>query len=204
MNRSIVRRTVVLASVAAVVSCSSNELTPAREEAVRSEGTAAAGELMSVLQFNLVSALEEGGPVEAVEFCAGRALALTDSVSESLGEGISIKRVSELYRNPKNAPDASEFEAIHHFETVLAETGRLPDDWVQQTPAGELRYYKAVTMQPPCLTCHGSPDTMDPGVVEALGIAYADDHATGYEAGDFRGLIRVSVSEERIARSIGG
>lgn len=204
MNRSIVYRTVVLAGVAAVVSCSSQELTPAREEAVRSEGSAAASELMSVLQFNLVSTLERGGPAEAVEFCAGRALALTDSVSESLGDGISIKRVSELYRNPENAPDASEFAAIHHFETVLAETGRLPDDWVQVTPAGELRYYRPLMMGPPCLACHGPLDTMDPAVVEALEAAYENDLATGYEAGDFRGLIRVSVSDERIARSVGG
>lgn len=203
MNRSIVCRTAVLASVAAVVSCSSKELTPAREEAVRSEGAAAARELMSVLQFNLVSTLEEAGPVGAVEFCAGRALALTDSVSESLGDGISIKRVSELYRNPENAPDASEFEAIHHFETALAETGSLPDDWVQVTPAGELRYYKALTIAPPCLVCHGPPDAMDPAVVEALGATYEEDLATGYEAGDFRGLIRVSVSDERISRSVG-
>ncbi len=204
MIRSTMGRTAALAIVAAVVSCSNTELTPAREDAVRTEGEAAAKELMSVLQFNLVNLLEEGGPVEAVEFCASRALALTDSVSESQGDGITIKRVSDRHRNPENAPDASEIEAIHHFETVVAETGRLPDDWVQQTPAGELRYYKPVTIAPPCLVCHGTADTMNPEVLEALAVAYPDDQATGYEAGDFRGLIRVSVSEERVARRIGG
>ena len=45
---------------------------------------------------------------------------------------------------------------------------------------------------------------MDPRVVEVLQASYPDDQATGYEAGDLRGLIRVSVSEERVNRAIGG
>jgi hypothetical protein len=205
MIRSTVRWTATLTIAVAFVSCSDESgLTPQREAAVRAEGAAAAKALMTTLQTNLVISMEEGGPVQAVEFCASRALALTDSVSESLGDGISIKRVSEMHRNPENAPDASEIEAIRYFEAALAENGRLPEDWVQETPAGELRYYRPMTIAPPCLNCHGNPDTMDPRVREAIETAYPDDLATGYEAGDFRGLMRVTVSEERVNQAIGG
>ena len=205
MIRSTVRWTATLAIASAFVSCSDDSrLTPQRDGAVRAEGAAAAQVLMHTLQANLVASMEDGGPVQAIEFCASRAMTLTDSVSESLGDGISIKRVSEFHRNPENAPDASEIEAIRHFEAALAEDGGLPDDWVQETPAGELRYYRPLTILPPCLNCHGSPDVMDPRVREALDARYPDDMATGYAAGDFRGLIRVTVSEERVNQAIDG
>ena len=160
MIRSNVRWTSAVAIAAAFVSCSDKpELTTQREDAVRAEGAAAAQSLLATLQTNLVTSMEEGGLVQAVEFCASRALALTDSVSESLGEGISIKRVSGMHRNPENAPDASELEAIRHFEAALAEDGGLPDDWVQETPAGELRYYRPLTILPPCLPAAGPMST---------------------------------------------
>lgn len=205
MIRSTVRWTATLAIASAFVSCSDDSrLTPQRDGAVRAEGAAAAQVLMHTLQANLVASMEDGGPVQAIEFCASRAMTLTDSVSESLGDGISIKRVSDRARNPENAPDASEIEAIRHFEAALADSGALPNDWVQETAAGEFRYYRPLTIAPPCLNCHGDPDTMDNRVVEVLRTTYPEDMATGYEAGDFRGLIRVSVSEERVSRAIGG
>ena len=205
MIRSTVRLTATLAIAAGLVSCSNDSgLDAAREGAVRAEGAAAAQALMTTLQANLVTSMEEGGPIRAIEFCASRALTLTDSVSESLGDGISIKRVSERHRNPENAPDASEIEAIRYFETALADDDVLPGDWVQETPAGELRYYRPLTIAAPCLNCHGDPEAMDPRVVEVLLTSYPDDQATGYAAGDLRGLIRVSVSDERVNEAIGG
>ena len=205
MIRTTVRWTATLAIAAGFISCSDESgLNAEREGAVRAEGAAAARVLMTTLQANLVTSMEEGGPVQAIEFCTTAALALTDSVSHSLGDGISIKRVSERHRNPENAPDASEIEAIRHFEAALADNGALPDDWVQVTPAGELRFYKPLTIAPPCRNCHGDPTSMDPRVVEVLQASYPDDQATGYEVGDLRGLIRVSVSEERVNQAIGG
>ena len=201
MIRSTVRWTATLAIAAGLVSCSGEpRLDSAREDAVRAEGAAAAQVLMMTLQANLMASMEQGGPVQAIEFCASRARGLTDSVSATFGDGISIKRVSEQYRNPENAPDASEIEAVRHFEAALADDGVLPDDWVQETAAGELRYYRPLTIAPPCLNCHGDPEGMDPRVLEVLQTSYPDDKATGYEAGDFRGLIRVSVSEEWVSR----
>jgi hypothetical protein len=37
---------------------------------------------------------------------------------------------------------------------------------------------------------------MDPGVRRVLSERYPEDLATGYEAGDFRGVVRVSIPAE--------
>lgn len=182
------------ALIAGLSGCARDDgITPAEQAAVTEEGNAATQALMGALQARLMAAMQEGGPAHAVRFCAEDALPVTDSVAASLGEGFQIKRVSLRHRNPKNAPDASEAEALRHFESALAETGSLPETWVQRTPAGELRYYRAVTIAPPCLTCHAEAEELDPAVRTALEETYPDDLATGYEAGDFRGLVRVTV-----------
>jgi len=174
------------------------ELSAETQRLVRDQGAAATKALMGTLQTNLVAAMQEGGPSYAVEFCAGEALALTDSVARQLGSGISLKRVSGHHRNPVNAPDAAEVRALRHFEDALAESGSLPEDWVQQTATGELRYYRPLVIAEPCLACHGNADSLDPAVAEAIAERYPDDRATGYEIGDLRGVVRVTVSPDRI------
>ncbi len=187
------------ALVAGLAGCARDEgITPAEQAAVIEEGDAASQALMGALQARLMAAMQEGGPAHAVRFCAEEALPVTDSVAASLGEGVEIKRVSFRHRNPKNAPDASEAEALRHFESAVAETGALPETWVQKTPAGELRYYRAITIAPPCLTCHAGAEELDPAVRTALEETYPEDLATGYEAGDFRGLIRVTVPSAKV------
>ncbi|MCL7965327.1 MAG: DUF3365 domain-containing protein [marine benthic group bacterium] len=199
MTRIGVASLLTLSLVVSFVSCADeSELSAETERLAREEGAAATHALMGMLQANLVAAMQEGGPVHAVEFCAGQALALTDSVSRGLGEGITLKRVSNRHRNPVNAPDAEEVKALRHFETVLEESGSLPKDWVQQTPSGELRYYRPLVIAPPCLACHGDPAEMDTAVVDAIRQKYPEDEATGYTAGDLRGLIRVGISRDRI------
>jgi len=174
------------------------ELSAETQRLIRDQGAAATKALMGTLQTNLVAAMQEGGPSYAVEFCAGEALALTDSVARQLGSGISLKRVSEHHRNPVNAPDAAEVRALRHFQDALAESGSLPEDWVQQTATGELRYYRPLVIAEPCLACHGNADSLDPAVAEAIAARYPDDRATGYEIGDLRGVVRVTVSPDRI------
>jgi len=201
------RATVLVAATMTgiLTSCAGEPEVPAEtERLVRDQGAAATQALMSTLQANLVAAMQKGGPTYAVEFCAGEALTLTDSVARQLGSGISLKRVSENHRNPVNAPDAAEVRALRHFQDVLAETGSLPEDWVQQTSNGELRYYRPLVIAEPCLACHGDETTMDPAVAEAIAARYPDDRATGYETGDLRGVIRVTVSPDRIGRAEDG
>jgi len=189
----------VAAMTGTLSSCAGDEeVPPETQRLVREQGAAATMALMAMLQSNLMAAMQEGGPSYAVEFCAGEALTLTDSVAKQFGSGFSIKRVSENHRNPVNAPDAAEVRALRHFHDALAESGALPEDWVQKTASGELRYYRPLVIAEPCLACHGEAESLDPAVAEAIAALYPDDRATGYEIGDLRGVVRVTVPPERI------
>ena len=188
-----------LAIVLAVFGCSSSDfrtIDPEQRAAVMEEGGRTADALISNLVSHLSAAMAEGGPAAAVEFCSTNALPLTAQVASA--RGVEVKRTSLRYRNPANAPDEHETEALRHFERVLEETGELPDAWVQRVGLEEFRYYRPLVVGAPCLQCHGTADDIDQDVVEILAERYPDDMATGYAAGDFRGLVRVSIPEDRI------
>lgn len=194
----------VLLPLLSVSACSRADRTgpapvsPETAAAVKEVADSAVTGLTHALQAHLVAAMQEGGPVHAIEFCSMEALPITDSVAASFGGGIEIKRTSSKIRNPHNAPDLLEEEALAHLDQVREETGELPADWVQKTADGDYRYYRSLTVLPPCLTCHGKPAAMDSAVVAVLHEKYPEDEATGYAVGDFRGVIRVTVPPDRI------
>ena len=173
---------------------------PAAPIAVSAEDAAAVAELAQpvamtlarTLQTNLVQAMQESGPVGAMEFCNVEALPLTQQVSEE--QGMVVKRTSWQLRNPANTPDALEVAALAHFaEAYEASGGAIPEDWVQADPGGGFRYYKALPTAAPCLNCHGNDEQLAPGVAEALAELYPQDQATGFSEGQMRGLLRVAV-----------
>src|SRR5690606_40078149 len=87
-------------------------------------------------------ALREGGPAYAIEFCSERALPITAAVQDSLAGGLEVKRTSTRIRQPANAPDSLEQEALAYFHSEL-EAGRpLPPYHLQQTEGG-WRYYRS-------------------------------------------------------------
>lgn len=187
----------LLAALAACGAPDSEDVSPQIREEVIELGSAAADDLVATLMGHLMEAMREGGPAGAVDVCSVRALELTSQVADR--QGLAIKRTSMWYRNPANAPDEAETEALKHFRTSLEETGELPGPWVQKAGRDEYRYYRPLVMAEPCLVCHGSEDQIDPAVRSVLEERYPDDMATGYSTGDFRGVIRVTVPADRVA-----
>lgn len=179
----------------------SDVVSPETEAAVVEAGAPAADALLRALVTRLTEAMEADGAVGAIEFCSTSAAELTAGVASR--QGLDIKRTTLKYRNPANAPDQAETEALKHFESVLAETGELPASWVQRAGREEYRYYRPLVVAPPCLRCHGPPGEIDPAVRAILDERYPEDLATGYAVGDFRGLVRVSVPADEIAVSGG-
>lgn len=166
-------------------------LTDAEEARAREVGSEAAATLQSTLAPRLMAAMQEGGPANAVEFCAGAAETLTDSASRAAG--FEVKRTSSRVRNPANAPDRWEEEVLRRFE-AMAETGdSLPAGLTHAVSEDEMRFYAPMRVGELCVRCHGDPDDLATGVAELLAEEYPEDRATGYEVGDFRGVIRVSI-----------
>lgn len=173
-----------------------DEVSPEIEAAVFELGSSASQALMGTLVTRLTGAMQEGGAAYAVDFCSTSALQLTAGVAQE--QGLDVKRTSMKYRNPANAPDEDETEALRHFESAVADSGELPDSWVQKASREEYRFYRPLVVAPPCLGCHGSAGEIDPAVQAILDERYPDDLATGYAVGDFRGVIRVSVPADRV------
>lgn len=189
-----------------VAGCDSGGEGASRQEAVQEEarvvseaqavefGERAASTLTRELMGRVRTAMEAGGPAYAIEFCSERALPLTAAVADSLG--VEIKRTSSRLRNPRNAPDAQEQAALEYFESELAAGNELPSHRLQQVD-GAYHYYKPIVVADFCTACHGPLESLDPAVREALAERYPEDRATGYQAGDFRGIIHVSIPTSR-------
>lgn len=136
------------------------------------------------LKPKLKEAMEQGGSVHAIEVCATAAPEIATRLSAQ--SGWRITRVSSGNRNPDASPDEWEAAVIKTFESRLVQ-GADPESLEQGeiTPQG-YRFAKAQIAEPLCLSCHGQ--NIAPEVKKAIAAHYPGDRATGYEAGDIRGI----------------
>jgi hypothetical protein len=166
--------------------------TPTADEAKAAAqiGDVYAGKLMMTLKGTLQNAIQNDGLVAAVDICKIEAIPLTRSAE---AEGVEIKRTSFKVRNPLNAPTEVEAAALRVFSAAGKE---MPGNHVQKVREGDeiyFYYYRPLIASGLCLSCHGDPQTMPPDLREALAKRYPDDQATGYQEGDFRGVIRIKI-----------
>lgn len=150
-----------------------------------------AHQFVGQLKPQLKKAMEEGGPVQAIEICASIAPAIADALSAD--SGWQVKRVSLKARNPGRAiPDEWEQSVLKEFDQ-RALAGELPADInFGETKGDYYRYMQAQGVEPLCLVCHGT--ALSAPVVEILEEYYPDDVATGYSPGQVRGAISLARS----------
>ena len=149
----------------------------------------------------LTEVIQADGVIKAIDVCKEEAYDITDDLEDKIGKKVSIKRVSNKYRNPKNAPDKYEIEALAWFEEQIAQGNMLPKVYGQKIQRNKneiYRFYKPMKMQTKCLLCHGDEETLMPNVAERVKKLYPNDKATGYQEGDFRGVIRVEIIGETL------
>ena len=193
----------IVFAIVFIIACSKKEadMSPDQEQQIKQIGEASAEALMKNLKQHLMEAMSQGETVEALEFCATQAMALTEEVQDNLQPGVQIKRTSFKYRNPANAPDAHEKTALTFFKTAKNEGKPLPEHLIQTlVDKSEYRFYKPMKVATLCLKCHGSIDQLDPAVKKSLSENYPSDLAVNYQVDDFRGLIRISIPAELISK----
>jgi hypothetical protein len=180
--------TLCLTALASGVSSGSDE-TSELDQAKRATA-AFAGALKS----ELVSAMQSGGPIEAIDVCNTRAVLIGEEVS--LEQGMTLSRVSLRNRNPDNAPNEWQARVLDSFEArkVAGEApGTLAWHEIADTGTGkEFRFMKAIPTGAICLQCHG--ETLATPVAEKLAELYPEDNATGYSQGDIRGAFVVKIT----------
>jgi len=109
----------------------------------------------------------------------------------------AAKRTSFQVRNPANAPDAAEKLALDHVQREIDGSNAPPKILVQRIDREgkiEWRVYRPIGLLPNCVICHGDADSMPSALRATLEIRYPEDKAVGYSAGQWRGLIRVTVA----------
>ncbi len=139
-------------------------------------------ELLAPFKQDLQQALKSGlaeGPAEAIQVCRVAAPGIAESLSV---DGVRVGRSSHKLRNPDN-------EAPDWVRPIMQ---AYLDDPSSRTPQavelGSKRwgYVEPIVVQPLCLTCHGS--ALAPDISAQIAGLYPDDRATGFEAGDLRGV----------------
>ncbi len=166
---------------------------------VRRLGESAINRLAGSLLREVTTATAKGGPEGAVEVCHLRSLPITHGTVAGLPRITAVKRTSLKLRSPSNAPDAAEQQVLAHIDRLLARGDVPPSLLVQRVEpaqaAPEWRVYKPVAVAPACLQCHGDPAAQSETLRAKLKQYYPDDQAVGYKAGEWRGVIRVTVAD---------
>jgi hypothetical protein len=164
-------------------------------DAVKAVGQKASATLLQALGGNLKKHLKAGGPMAAFGFCSDNAYTLTEEVDRSLGDDVSVKRISLKYRNPANAPQGSEKAILESLQTLKANAVVLPKAVVEVVGDGTYKYYKPLLIsKEACLKCHGDLGKTSE-LAKAIGARYPEDKATGYKMNDLRGAIVVTVKK---------
>lgn len=160
--------------------------------------------LVKSLGGRLTDVIQNDGVIAAIDVCYKEAYEITNDLEDSFDKIISIKRVSNKYRNEKNAPDEYEAQALLWFEEQIEQGNTIPKVYgqkIQRKKSDIYRFYKPLKMQTKCLLCHGDTEMRPPDVSKRINKLYPEDKAVDYYEGDFRGLIRVEMQMQRFVKS---
>ncbi len=187
---------VTLAAAMAVPGAQAQSLPDGVDPALAQSTRGIATDLLNQLGAKLKGAMTTDGPIAAVSVCKEAAPAIAKDLSAK--NNAQVTRVGTRVRNPKmGVPNAWQKAALADFEQRMA-NGEKPaelEHWSVAAGADgkpELRYAKAIAVQPLCVTCHGSKDDIPAPLAEKIRLEYPDDQAVGYSVGKLRGAVVVS------------
>jgi hypothetical protein len=149
-------------------------------------GAAAVAPLKRELLTALQDALARDGPEDAIDVCRLRA---PEIAARASGPEVRVGRTSDRLRNPANAPAPWMRPLLEAYRSDPQD--RSPR--VVHLPDGRVGYAEPIVVQPLCLACHG--EALAPALRARLAERYPEDRATGYRAGELRGLVYAEFAE---------
>lgn len=152
------------------------------EVQIMEEGSAITKVVGSTLIKTVKRQMADGGIESGISYCNVNALAITDSVAKA--QGVRVKRTALKTRNPKNEPTELERKAL------LQMSGKSePQPEVDYTDDDMAVFFQPIMLQKFCETCHGTVgETMTVETNELIRNHYPKDAATGFSAGELRGM----------------
>jgi len=175
-----------------IISCSTEK---EKEQKALMEDATIAGDKITTVAFQSLSghlkgAMATGGIEKAINYCNIKAIPLTDSISGQFD--VNIRRTSVKLRNPANSPDSLEQIMLNLYQD-LADMRKPLVGKALLTRNNDVRYFAPITMQPQCLQCHGTVgEQVTDNTYTLIKSRYPADQATGYEAGQLRGIWSVN------------
>lgn len=143
---------------------------------------------------NLIKALNDKGPVHAVEFCNLKAMPITARKEKELNA--KIDRVSDQPRNPKNKATAAEEVYINTFKQMLA-NNESPEPVIEKKN-GKFHFYYPIVTNSMCLKCHGEVGkSTKPETYKTIKLKYPNDLAIGYEVNEVRGMWHIEFQKDK-------
>ena len=170
------------------LACLSLSLTPSLAamatdlETFTAEGKALIPPFQQQLMSTVKSAMQNGGPVKAVQSCHLLAPQIASQYSQ---EPWTVGRTSLQVRNPANTADAWEQGILKQFAQRADSGEALAGMQAVDVVNGELRIMQAIPVGEPCLACHGR--SINPEVAAVINQIYPSDQAHGYDLGQLRG-----------------
>jgi cytochrome c553 len=177
------KRIVLSLSALILTTAVADDLTPVKQEGIKyikMLGSALKGELKQHLQ------ADKSG-LEAVNFCATKAQAITAEVNAKLPKYARVRRTAPKVRNLANTPDETDKKVMEAYETKIKEEKFDPKDIEVLKTGDTYRVYKPLITQKVCLKCHGT--NIEPKIAATIKKYYPKDQATGFKEGDLRGVI---------------
>lgn len=139
----------------------------------------------STLSKNLLTKINEEGTVGALKFCNINAIPITSQYENN--NILTIKRVSDKNRNPKNYANKEEIQYINEAKLLLGKNKEISPKIVKRTHSTTT--YHPILTKKMCLQCHGDPQTeIKEAVYNKIKQLYPEDKATGYTEHQLRGV----------------
>lgn len=168
---------------------------PLSEDSLMERGRRIAMEAQKNLLSEVSKAMQQGGPVHAIDFCHAEVDELMQTISGE--QNARVARIARRYRNPDNRlKDERDSSIYAQWEDAVAR-GEKPQDVLQKAGDGEHYFYKPIMLgMETCLKCHGTPGKeINEATLEALDERYPDDRARNFELGELRGAWKIALRE---------
>ena len=150
------------------------------------KGKTIAKKTFATLAGRLKKSLAEGGVPKAIAYCNVAAYPLVDSLSKL--HHAKIRRTSLKIRNPKDAPSSLEKKVLDQYAAQAA-AGQALKPMVEQIDNNTVAFYAPIKVNAFCLQCHGEiGKALTAENYQVIQKHYPNDKATGYTAGDLRGI----------------
>jgi hypothetical protein len=145
------------------------------------------------LDARLQEALPKGGAAAAMAYCQPENYEEVNALEEKFGA--TARRTSNKLRNPANKPSGKAVSIFAQYNK-----GQLQQAQVVALNDQELLYTSPIYIRNEhCLNCHGTvSQNIAAAEYEKIRQKYPTDAATGYKAGDLRGMWHITFQKQEL------